>query len=93
MYTRIWSMCRYAPPEGPVHKRAEVTVEGYFVGIQHPMAMVIRKKDVKLVSVSTKKLHVYGSMYCGPLVEKAAPITANDFKHAEVQTEVNVHKD
>ena len=64
--------CRYAPPEGPDHKRAEVTVEGYFVGIQHPMAMVIRKKDMKLVSVSTKKLHVYESMCCGPLVEKGS---------------------
>ena len=59
-----------------------MTVEGYFVGIQHPMAMVIRKKDMKLVSVSTKKLHVYESMYYGPLVDKTAPITANDFKHA-----------
>jgi len=69
-----------------------VTVEGYFAGIQHPMAMVICKKDMKLVSASTKKLHVYEYMYCGPLVDKAAPITVNDFKHAEVQTEVNVHK-
>ena len=70
-----------------------MTVEGYFVSIQHPMAMVIRKKDMKLVSVSTKKLHVYKSTYCEPLVDKATQITANHFKHAEVQTEVNVHKD
>jgi len=85
--------CRYAPPEGPVHKRAEVTVEGYFAGVQHPMALVIRKSDMKLVSVSTKKLHVYESMYCGPLVEKAPPITDADFIHAEVKAAEDIQQD
>jgi hypothetical protein len=57
----------YAPPEGPVHKRAAVTLEGFFVGVQHPMALIIRKSDMKLISVSKKKVKVYESMYTVPL--------------------------
>ena len=59
--------CKYAPMVGPVHKRGELTEDGYFVGVQHPMALVLRKSDMKLISVSTKKLKVYESAYCAPL--------------------------
>ena len=47
--------CTYAPMDGPVQKRTALTEEGPFVGIQHPTALVIRKRDMKLASVSTKK--------------------------------------
>ena len=53
--------------EGPVHKRAEMTVEGYFVGVQHPMVMIIRKSDMKLISCSKKKFVVYEEAYITPL--------------------------
>jgi hypothetical protein len=53
--------------EGPVHKRADQTLEGFYVGIQHPMALVIRKSDMKLISVSKKKLVVHESCYVAPL--------------------------
>jgi len=43
------SPCVYAPVEGPVHKRASRTEEGYFIGVQHPMCLVIRKSDMKLI--------------------------------------------
>jgi hypothetical protein len=59
--------CKYAPMVGPVHKRAELTVDGYFVGVQYPMALVLRKADMKLVSVSTKKIKVYEAAYCARL--------------------------
>jgi hypothetical protein len=59
--------CMYAPMEGPVHKRAAVTLEGFFVGVQHPMALVIRKSDMTLISVSKKKLVVHESCYVAPL--------------------------
>ena len=59
--------CMYSPMEGPVHKRADQTLEGFFVGVQHPMALVIRKSDMKLISVSKKKLVVYESCYTAPL--------------------------
>ena len=66
--------------EGPVHKRAALTGEGYFVGIQHPMALVIRKRDMKLISVSTKKIKVYESAYVAPLESKPAA----EFNHTEI---------
>ncbi len=59
--------CVYAPVEGPVHKRAAQTLEGYYVGVQHPMVLVLRKDDMKLISVSKKKVKVYESMYTAPL--------------------------
>ena len=34
------SPCLYAPPEGPVHKRAEITLEGFYVGTQQPMVLI-----------------------------------------------------
>jgi len=68
--------------EGPVHKRANLTEDGFFVGVQHPMAMVLRKRDMKLMSVSTKKIKVYESAYIGPL-GKAVP-SIDDYEHAEV---------
>jgi hypothetical protein len=66
--------CMYSPPEGPVHKRAAQTLEGFFVGVQHPKALVIRKSDMKLISVSKKKLVVYESMYTVPLSYSSAKL-------------------
>jgi hypothetical protein len=51
--------CAFSPMEGPVHKRAAQTIDGYYVGVQHPMALVLRKSDMKLISVSKKKVIVY----------------------------------
>ena len=59
--------CAFSPMEGPVHKRAAQTIDGYYVGVQHPMVLVIRKSDMKLISVSKKKVKVYESMYIVPL--------------------------
>jgi hypothetical protein len=59
--------CAYAPMEGPAHKRAARTEEGYFVGVQNPMVLVIRKRDMKLISCSRKKIIVYESLYTLPL--------------------------
>jgi hypothetical protein len=59
--------CRFAPMEGPIHKRAEMTEEGYYVVVQHPMVLIIRKRDMKLISCSKKKIVVYESACIGPL--------------------------
>ncbi len=59
--------CLYSPMEGPVHKRAAQTLEGFYVGVQHPMALVIGKSDMKLISVSKKKLVGHESCYVAPL--------------------------
>ena len=55
--------CNYAPIDGAVHKRADLTEEGWFVGVQWPMALVMRKSDMKVISVSRKKLAVYEGAY------------------------------
>ncbi len=59
--------CAYAPMDGPIHKRAARTEEGYFVGVQHPMVLILRKHDFKLISCSRKKVLVYESIYTLPL--------------------------
>jgi hypothetical protein len=59
--------CRFAELSGPVHKRSEVTIEGFFVGVQHPMILILRKSDMKLLSCSRKKCVVYESAYICPL--------------------------
>ena len=76
--------CKFAPMKGPVHKRAKLAEDGFFVGIQHPMALVLRKSDMKLLSVSTKKIKVYESAYCAPL-GNVLPSVEN-FVHAEVRS-------
>ena len=73
--------CNYASMDGPVRKRAALMEEGYFVGIQNPMALVIRKRDImKLISVSTENIKVYESAYIAPLESKPAA----EFEHAEI---------
>jgi hypothetical protein len=47
--------------------RASRTEEGYFVGVQHPMVLILRKHDMKLISCSRKKVIVYEALYTLPL--------------------------
>jgi hypothetical protein len=58
--------CCYAAMDGPVHKRGALTEEGFFVGVQHPMVLILRKRDMKLLSVSKKKFIAYESLYTSP---------------------------
>ncbi len=44
------------------------------MGMQHPIVLVIRKSDMKLVSVSKKKVVVYESMYIAPLSYSSAKL-------------------
>ena len=55
--------CRYAPMGGAEHKRGELTRQGFFVGIQWPMAIVMDAKSMEMVSVSRKKVTVYEEGY------------------------------
>ena len=68
------SPCCYAPMEGPVHKRGALTEEGFFVGVQHPMVLILRKRDMKLLSVSKKKFIAYESLYTSPLTYSSAKL-------------------
>lgn len=55
--------CNFAPIDGAVHKRAELTEDGWFVGVQWPMVLVLRKSDMKVINVSRKKCKVYEGHY------------------------------
>ena len=70
--------CSYAPIEGPVHKRASRTKEGYYVGVQGSMCLVLRKEDMKLISCSRKKIIVHESMYTAPLALSATSLHPHD---------------
>ena len=59
--------CIYSPIDGPIHKRAPVAEEGWFVGRQWPFMIIKRKSDGKLLNVSDKKVRVYESMYTVPM--------------------------
>ncbi len=62
--------CIFAPIDGPIHKWAPITEEGYFLGYQWPAMLVLRKSDGKVISVSRQKVRVHESAYIGPLNEK-----------------------
>ena len=58
--------CEYkpAPKKGEQpNKRGEVTESGWFCGMSWPKALVLRKRDMKLVSVSRKKLECHEGAY------------------------------
>jgi hypothetical protein len=65
--------CIFAPIDGPIHKRAPIMEEGWFVGRQWPFMIIKRKSDGKLLNVSDKKVRVYESMYTIPLLEEYDP--------------------
>jgi hypothetical protein len=60
----------FAPIDGPIHKRAPINEEGYFLGHQWPAMLVLRKRDGKVISVSRQKVRIYESAYTGPLNER-----------------------
>ncbi len=60
----------FAPIDGPIHKRAPINEEGYFLGYQWPAMLVLRKRDGKIISVSRQKVRIYESAYTGPLNER-----------------------
>jgi hypothetical protein len=60
----------YAPIDGPIHKRSAMNVEGHFMGIQWPAALVKRKSDDKVLSCSRQKIRVYESGYLAELNQR-----------------------
>ena len=81
--------CTHAPMDGPIHKRGEMNMEGHFMGIQWPAALIKRKGDGKILNVSRKKIHVYESSYLAKLDQRVehpgeipaeAKIVANDYE-------------
>jgi hypothetical protein len=95
----------YELADGPVHKRAAIAGEGWFMGVQWPAALVRRKADMKILSVSTKKIRVYEAQYAffdpasteSPEVQHLEIDVDGFYKKADdivpEQTEVQVNED
>ena len=56
--------------EGAMHKRSAINKEGHFFGIQWPAALVQRKSDKKILSVSRQKIRVHESAYMAKLDQR-----------------------
>jgi hypothetical protein len=56
-------------------------IEGFFVGVQHPMILILRKSDMKLLSCSRKKCVVYESAYICPLAHSPDDLRRATSKH------------
>ncbi len=82
MFIRVFGCaCQYAPMTGAGHKRASKTKWGWFVGIQWPMALVLRPEDMKVISVSRKKIHCHELCYAkfNPTTQPRPVIHFSDF--------------
>ena len=72
-------------PGHSTNKNRPVCIDGYFLGIQWPMILVLRRSDMKVVSVSRKKAVFYESMYIAdpmdnPLNQHLISVTDDDTK-------------
>ena len=83
----------FAPIDGPIHKRAPINEEGYFLGYQWPATLVLRKSDGKVIMVSRQKVRVYESAYTGPLNERMIANTIESEFNANDVTSDNVTVD
>ena len=64
IFLHVWGCpMHYVPGDGPIHKRGAVCDTGTFVGVQHPMVLVRRESDKKVMSVSMKKCFPYEAQY------------------------------
>jgi hypothetical protein len=57
----------YSDPDGPIHKRAPIAEQGFFVGYQWSAVMIKRKTDGKVILVSRQKVRVHEGLYVQPL--------------------------
>ena len=85
----------FSPMGGPIHKRAAMNEEGHFLGIQWPAALVKRKSDGKVLSVSRKKIRVYESGYLADLNQRVDVDDERDTHHdlQEVEDAFKQHND
>ena len=64
MFAKVFGCpCQYEPANEVEHKRSAKTEWGWFVGIQWPMALILRPHDLKVISISRRKVHCHESIY------------------------------
>ncbi len=93
MFIKVFGCaCQYAPMSGSEHKRASKTKWGWFVGIQWPMALVLRPEDIKVISVSRKKIHCHELCYAkfDPTTQPRPVIHFSDFTMNEEEVDTAI---
>ena len=64
MFAKVFGCpCQYEPATEVEHKRSAKTEWGWFVGVQWPMALILRPYDLKVISVSRRKVHCHETIY------------------------------
>ena len=64
MFAKIFGCpCQYEPAYEVEHKRSPKTEWGWFVGVQWPMALILRPSDHKVLSISRRKVHCHELIY------------------------------
>jgi hypothetical protein len=83
LFIRVFGCpCQYEPAHGVEHKRAAKTEWGWYVGVQWPMVLILRPFDLKILSISRKKVHCHEEMYAkyDPETMTKPMIDFKDFK-------------
>jgi hypothetical protein len=81
--------CQYEPAYVVEHKRSAKTEWGWFVGVQWPMALILRPADNKVLSISRKKIYCHEIMYAkfDPETQTRPLIDFKDFSLDEAQVD------
>ena len=74
LYPCVWEPMLLCANGRPCAQTGSSNGGGIFVGVQHPMVLILRKRDMKLLSVSKKKFIAYESLYTSPLTYSSAKL-------------------
>ena len=86
--------CQYEPAHGVDHKHSAKTEWGWFVGVQWPMALILRPSDNKVLSISRKKVHCHEIMYAkwNPALDHRPKIEFSDFIISKDEVDLAITK-
>jgi hypothetical protein len=86
LFIRVFGCpCQYEPAYAVEHKRSAKTEWGWFVGIQWPMALILRPADNKVLSISSCHELMYAMF--DPEIQLRPQIDFKDFTLDEVEVD------
>jgi hypothetical protein len=95
LFIRVFGCpCQYEPAYAVEHKRSAKTEWGWFVGVQWPMALILRPADNKVLSISRKKVYCHELMYAkfDPETQLRPRIDFKDFTLNEEEVDEAIQK-
>ena len=95
LFIRVFGCpCQYEPANNVDHKRAAKTEWGWYVGVQWPMVLILRPYDLKVLSISRKKVHCHEEMYAkfDPDTMSSPKIDFKDFKLNKDEIDAAIEK-